>query len=142
MNMGSHHPSAFRNIDNRRVLDDDGRQGIDGVTGLGSDTEIVCGQLLEQLLWNAIPLPPASLNNYLAVAYYVRDERMRGVLDFTAQQGPEDRDWPALAESVSALYQWAPRLAPFQLDDLIAWAFILRDGAPHPTTRDIFDDRW
>jgi hypothetical protein len=141
MSMVGNHPRVFRNIDNRRVLDDDGRQGIDGVTGLGSDTEIICGRLLEQLLRNAILLAPSSLNDYIAMAYHVRDERIRGALEFTTQLWPEACDRPALAECVLTLYRWTQRLATFQLDDQIAWTFILRDGVPHPTTQCIFDDR-
>lgn len=51
---------AFRNIENHRVFDDDGRQGIDAITGLTSDTEIVCGRLLKQLRRDAMVVAPAG----------------------------------------------------------------------------------
>src|ERR1700712_4222076 len=75
------HPGVFRNIDNRRVLDDEGRQGIDGITGLGSDTEVVCGRLIEQLLRIEPFLSTASLNDYIDLTYRLKEERAAGKFD-------------------------------------------------------------
>ena len=69
------HPRQFRNIDNRRVLDDEWRQGIDGVTGLGLSSEVLCGRLLEELLEKSSALLPDQLDDYIAVLFHVRGRK-------------------------------------------------------------------
>lgn len=135
-------PGAFRNIDNRQVLDIDGRQGIDGITGLGSDTEIVCGRLLEQLLRDEPFLSATSLNDYIGLTYRLRDERAAGRMDFSPPTIYLATVEPKLAEALGALYRCAPVLAVFQLDDILTWAFQLRDGVAPPTIRYALDERW
>jgi hypothetical protein len=44
----------FLNFDRRRVLDDDGKQGIDGVTAMGSSTEVRVGLIAERIF--ALPM--------------------------------------------------------------------------------------
>jgi hypothetical protein len=137
------HPSEFRNIDNRRVLDDDGRQGVDGVTGLGSSSEVLCGKLLEELLNKTPFLHSERLNDCIDVLFHVRDLRSRNATDLQFDRcSVSSRSTHALSSFVEHFYQAAPWLAGFQIDDLIAWSFQLRDGFPHPTTRSIYDERW
>ncbi|MGF6781185.1 hypothetical protein [Paraburkholderia sp. GAS334] len=136
------HPREFRNIDNRRVLDDDGRQGIDGVTGLGSSSEVLCGKLLEELLDNMPFLYRERLNDCLEVLFHVRDLKSTSVTDLELDRCTVfSGSTHALSSFVEHFYQAAPWLAVFQIDDLIAWSFQLRDGFPLPTTRSIFDER-
>ncbi|MFL9961607.1 hypothetical protein PQR02_10950 [Paraburkholderia sediminicola] len=53
----------FVNSDGRRMLDDAGRQGIDGVTGLGSSTEVRCGLVLQALVEHAPYLADFQLDD-------------------------------------------------------------------------------
>ncbi|WP_218023703.1 hypothetical protein [Paraburkholderia ribeironis] len=43
------------NFDGRRVLDDDGKQEIDGVTSMGGSTEVPVGLIAERL-FDALPM--------------------------------------------------------------------------------------
>ncbi|WP_321943301.1 hypothetical protein [Paraburkholderia tropica] len=135
------YPSQFRNIDNRRVLDDEGRQGIDGITGLGSSSEVLCGKLLEELLERSAVFLPEQLDDYIAILFHVRGLRSSGKAERTGASLPVSVTARyVLSSCVESLNRASPWLAAFQIDDMIEWAFMLRDGFPHPTTRYIFDE--
>ncbi|MFX1734991.1 hypothetical protein PXJ20_09860 [Paraburkholderia sp. A1RI_3L] len=63
----------FVNGDGRRVLDDAGRQGIDGITGLGSSTEVRCGLILQALVEHAPYLADFQLDDILGWVREIRD---------------------------------------------------------------------
>lgn len=134
-------PNQFYNIDNRRVLDNSGRQGIDAVTGLGSSTEVLCGRLLEDLYQNQAVLTKDDLNAYLEELYKVRYAILQRGSDVYSLRERFRLDSAQLTSCLQRLYQSAPWLAAFQVDDLIGWTFQLRDGFPRPTTRNFDDER-
>ncbi|MEX3944823.1 hypothetical protein AB4Y44_35890 [Paraburkholderia sp. BR10937] len=63
----------FVNRDGRRVLDEAGRQGIDGVTNLGSSTEVRCGLILQALVGHAPYLADFQLDDTLGWVRQLRD---------------------------------------------------------------------
>ena len=66
-------PNEFVNCDGRRVFDDAGRQGIDGVTGLGSSTEVLCGQILEILYKHSPHLAEFQIDDIIGWCRQIRD---------------------------------------------------------------------
>jgi hypothetical protein len=65
-------PREFVNCDGRRVLDDAGQQGIDGVTGLGSSTEVRCGLILETLLKHSPYLADFQMDDIMRWSHQIR----------------------------------------------------------------------
>jgi hypothetical protein len=137
----------FVNRDGRRVLDEKGRQGIDGVTGLGSSTEVRCGLILQALVEHAPYLADFQLDDLAGwVRQISRFEDFvncdgRRVLDEKGQQGIDGVTGLGSSTEVrcglilQALVEHAPHLADFQLDDLAGWVRQIRDGVPHGQPR-------
>jgi hypothetical protein len=65
-------PDEFVNCDGRRVLDDNGNQGIDGVTGLGSSTEVHCGLILEALFKHSPYLSDRQIDDVMGWCRQIR----------------------------------------------------------------------
>jgi len=77
-------PREFTNCYGRRVLDVAGQQGMGGVTGLGSATEVRCGLVLEALVRHAPHLAAFQLDDIIRWCHQLRD----GVESGQTQEAP------------------------------------------------------